>query len=67
MDAIAPLIGVSKLTSHMGRHTFATLALSKGMRIETVSKALGHCNITTTQIYAKILAKDVEDDFMKLE
>ena len=37
---------------HCSRHGFATLALSKGMPIESVSRILGHTNIETTQIYA---------------
>lgn len=56
-----------KLSSHVGRHTFATWALSNGVPIEIVSKMLGHTNINTTQIYAKILAKDVEAQFKKLD
>ena len=55
------------LTSHMGRHSFAVLALSRGMRIENVSRAMGHTNIKTTQIYAKILSEDVEADFEKMK
>lgn len=55
------------LTSHVARHTFATWALSTGIRIETVSKMLAHNNIKTTQIYAKILQKEVEDAFDSLE
>ena len=40
---------------HTSRHTFATLALKKGMRIEYVSKLMAHSSIKTTQIYAKIV------------
>lgn len=55
------------LSMHVGRHTFATLALSSGIRIETVSRMLAHSNIQTTQIYAKVLQKDVDDGFDVLE
>ena len=51
------------LTSHMARHTFATQALHKGLRIEVVSKMLAHADIQTTQIYAKVLAEDIEAGF----
>lgn len=40
---------------HCSRHTAATLNLSLGTPIETVSKIMGHTKISTTQIYAKIL------------
>jgi site-specific recombinase XerD len=46
---------------HTSRHTFATRALRKGMRIEYVSKLLGHESIKTTQVYAKIVNKDLDD------
>lgn len=43
------------ITFHMARHTFATTnALAQGIRIEVVSRMLGHTNIKTTQIYAKV-------------
>ena len=47
---------------HCARHTFGTLALSKGMPIESVSRVLGHTNIVTTQIYAKITTQKLDND-----
>ena len=51
-----------KLTFHIGRHTFATMALNRGMPIESLSRILGHTNIRTTQIYAKITDKKISED-----
>lgn len=51
---------------HCSRHGFATLALSKGMPIESVSRILGHTNIETTQIYAKITVQKLDNDLTML-
>lgn len=68
LKAVAAMAGLEKnLTSHMGRHTFAVYALNHGVRIEHVSKMLGHTNIKTTQIYAKVLDAELEKDFGNLE
>ena len=49
-------LGLNKnLTCHVARHTFATVSISLGIPIEVVSKLLGHTNIRTTQVYAKIV------------
>ena len=66
LKEIADVCGITKnLTFHLARHTFATtVTLAKGIPIETVSKMLGHTNIQTTQIYARItndkISKDME-------
>ena len=54
------------LTSHLARHTFATIALNKGVPIEVLARMLGHNNISVTQIYAKILTTSIERYAAKL-
>lgn len=48
------------LTTHVARHSFATLALSYDIPIEDVARMMGHTNIKTTQVYAKILKSTIE-------
>lgn len=65
---IAKMAGITKkLTTHVGRHTFATWALRNGVPIERLAKMLGHTKITQTQRYAKVLASDVYSEFEKLK
>jgi len=67
LKEIADICGIKKdLTFHMARHTFATMSLSKGVSMESVSKILGHTNIKTTQIYARITNKKIEHDMEHL-
>ena len=54
--------------TYLARHTFATTTtLSKGVPIETVSKMLGHTNIETTQIYARITNCKIGSDMQGLD
>ena len=61
LKTIAKTAGLEKKVSfHSSRHTFATRALRKGMRIEYVSSILGHSEIKTTQIYTKIVNEELD-------
>jgi len=64
LKEIATICGIKKtLTFHIARHSFATsVALANGVPIESVSKMLGHTNIRTTQIYAKITDRKISKD-----
>ena len=63
LKEIGTVCGIDKnLSYHLARHTFATLTLTKGVSIESVSKMLGHTNIKTTQIYARITDVKVSND-----
>lgn len=67
LKGIALAAGIDRrLHSHMARHTFATWALNNGVSIENVGQMLGQKSVITTQLYAKVLAKSVHDDFDKL-
>jgi integrase len=62
------LAGIEKdITFHCFRHTYATLQLSRGTDIYTVSKMLGHRELKTTQIYAKIIDQTKRDAADKIQ
>lgn len=59
--------GIEKdITFHSGRHTFAVMMLDLGVDLYTTSKLLGHRNITTTQVYAKVLDKNKQAAVSKI-
>lgn len=64
MKALRELAGIKEdLCYHMGRHSFASLiTLEAGVPIETISKMLGHSNIKTTQMYARVTPQKLFDD-----
>ena len=64
LKALQTMAGIKTwLHSHLARHTFATMMLRNGVKIENLSKMLGHTNITQTQRYAKVLAQSVQDEY----
>lgn len=68
LKELADICGIQKnLTFHMARHTFATtIGLANGVPIESISKMLGHTNIKTTQIYARITDNKLSSDMEML-
>lgn len=64
---VAQKCGIEYITFHKARHNFGThITLSQGVPIETVSRMMGHKNISTTQIYAKVTDMKVAEDMKKL-
>ena len=58
----AKIITEQKVTFHTARHTFGTMFLTEGVPLESLSKMMGHKNISTTQIYAKITSQKISKD-----
>ncbi|WP_395763079.1 site-specific integrase [Elizabethkingia anophelis] len=58
----AEIVTEQKITFHTARHTFATMFLTEGVPLESLSKMMGHKNISTTQIYAKITSQKISKD-----
>lgn len=68
LKKIAKQCGIERnLSFHQGRHTFASqVCLAQGVPIETVSRAMGHKNITTTQRYAQVTHEKIDKDVSAL-
>jgi site-specific recombinase XerD len=63
LKEIADLAKIERhLTTHLARHTFASVSLNNHVPIETISKMLGHSDIKTTQIYAKMIDSTIYED-----
>src|SRR5690625_4396134 len=58
----AEIITEKRVTFHTARHTFGTMFLTEGIPLESLSKMMGHTNIATTQIYAKITSQKISKD-----
>ncbi len=61
-----PLFLAQPITFHTARHTFATMSLNNHVPIETISKMLGHSDISTTQIYARMLDQTISEDMERM-
>lgn len=62
LKEIADACGIQKtLTTHIARHTFACLAIANKVSTESIAKMLGHTDIRTTKIYARVLDRIVTD------
>ena len=67
LDLVREKLNIKKkITCHVARHSFATLLLTYNFTVEKTARALGHKDIKTTQIYAKVLKKTIEDSTEKL-
>ena len=67
INEIGFLAGVKgNLSYHQSRHTFGTLLLSAGIPIESISKMMGHTNISSTQVYSRVTDDKISEDMDKL-
>ena len=67
MNSIGVALGfIENLSYHMSRHNFGTLLLSAGICIESIAKMMGHSNISSTQIYAKVTDDKISEDMDRL-
>lgn len=66
LKTIGSVVGIERLHSHLARHTFATYMLSNDTKIQNLMRMLGHKDIRQTLRYAKVLAKDVQEEYERV-
>ena len=67
LGEIAGICSINKpLTMHIARHSFACLALANGVSMEIIARMLGHSDICTTKIYAKVIDKSIAEQMSGL-
>ena len=66
LKTLGAAIGIPRLHSHLARHTFATYMLSRGVKVQNVMRMMGHRRIEQTLKYAKILTKDVQEEYERV-
>ena len=66
LKTLGTAIGIPRLHSHLARHTFATYMLSRGVKVQNVMRMMGHRRIEQTLKYAKILTKDVQEEYERV-
>ena len=63
LKEIADVCGIKKtLSTHIARHTFACIAIANKVSMESIAKMLGHSDLRTTKIYAKLMDKTVSEE-----
>jgi len=66
VDRIAKNAGIGHVHPHQLRHTFATQAINRGMRLESVAALLGHKNLEMTMVYARIADATVAEEYFDI-
>ena len=68
LKEIADVCGIQKnLSTHIARHTLASLAIANKVSLESIAKMLGHTDIRTTRIYAKIMNSTIANEMKVLQ
>lgn len=66
LKTIGAVIGIERMHSHLARHTFATYMLSNDTKVQNLMRMMGHKDIRQTLKYAKVLAKDVQEEYERV-